>query len=289
VGIFDIYFLEAVINGILLAGVLGLLALGCNLIFGVIDVVWICYAELVMAGMYCVWWLYVQHGVPLPIAWLLAILLVAAMGILVHIGIIARLLDTAPINQLLATGGLLFFLQSFITMLFGVDFRNLGLRMPLLEVGGIFISVARLIAFSIALLTVGCLYVFLKRTFLGRAIRAVSQDREIMALMGVDIRWVYIVTSFIGGGLAGLAGCVLLLQYDVHPALGGTFGPITFMICVLGGLGNMVGGFFAALVISQIIAIGGLLAHVEWGYVAAFVFFIVMLIWKPQGIMGPRT
>jgi branched-chain amino acid transport system permease protein len=289
VGIFDIYFLEAVINGILLAGVLGLLALGCNLIFGVIDVVWICYAELVMAGMYCVWWLYVQHGVPLPIAWLLAILLVAAMGVLVHVGIIARLLDTAPINQLLATGGLLFFLQSFITMLFGVDFRNLGLRMPLLEVGGMFISVARLIAFSIALLTVAALYVFLKRTFLGRAIRAVSQDREIMALMGVDIRWVYIVTSFIGGGLAGLAGCVLLLQYDVHPALGGTFGPLTFMICVLGGLGNMVGGFFAALVISQIIAIGGLLAHVEWGYVAAFVFFIVMLIWKPQGIMGPRT
>lgn len=264
-GIFDIYFLEAVINGILLAGVLGLLALGCNLFFGVIDVVWICYAELVMAGMYCVWWLYVQHGVPLPIAWLLAILLVAAMGVLVHVGIIARLLDTAPINQLLATGGLLFFLQSFITMLFGVDFRNLGLRMPLLEIGGMFISVARLIAFSIALLTVAALYVFLKRTFLGRAIRAVSQDREIMALMGVDIRRVYIVTSFIGGGLAGLAGCVLLLQYDVHPALGGTFGPLTFMICVLGGLGNMVGGFFAALVISQIIAIGGLLAHVEWG------------------------
>jgi branched-chain amino acid transport system permease protein len=97
------------------------------------------------------------------------------------------------------------------------------------------------------------------------------------------------VTSFIGGGLAGLAGCVLLLQYDVHPALGATFGPLTFMICVLGGLGNMVGGFVAALVISQIIAVGGLLAHVEWGYVAAFIFFIIMLIWKPQGIMGSRT
>jgi branched-chain amino acid transport system permease protein len=289
VGIFDIFLLEAVVNGVLLAGVLGLLALGCNLIFGVIDVVWICYAELVMAGMYCVWWLYVQQGIPLPFAWLLAILLVAVLGALVHIGIIAPLLETAPINQLLATGGLLFFLQSFITLLFGVDFRNLGLRMPLLEVAGVFISTARLIAFCIALVTVGILYVFLKRTYLGCAIRAISQDREIMVLMGVDIRWVYVVTSFIGGGLAGLAGCVLLLQYDVHPALGATFGPLTFMICVLGGLGNMVGGFVAALVISQIIAVGGLLAHVEWGYVAAFIFFIIMLIWKPQGIMGSRT
>ena len=107
-GIFDVYFLEAVINGVLLAGVLGLLALGCNLIFGVIDVVWICYAELVMVGMYCVWWLYTQQHVPLPVAWLVAILLVSALGALVHIGIISPLLNSAPINQLLATGGLLF-------------------------------------------------------------------------------------------------------------------------------------------------------------------------------------
>ena len=142
-GIFDIYFFEAVLNGVLLAGVLGLLALGCNLIFGVIDVVWICYAEMVMAGMYCVWWLYTQQGVPLPIAWLAAIALVAVLGAVVHIGIISPLLDSAPINQLLATGGLLFFLQSFITLLFGVDFRNLGIRMPLIEFGGMFISAAK--------------------------------------------------------------------------------------------------------------------------------------------------
>jgi branched-chain amino acid transport system permease protein len=288
-GIFDIYLLEAVINGVLLAGVLGLLALGCNLIFGVIDVVWICYAELVMAGMYCVWWLYIQHGIPLPLAWVAAILLVAGMGAMIHVGIIAPLLNTAPINQLLATGGLLFFMQSFATLLFGVDFRNLGLRMPLLEIGGIFISAARLLAFGTALISVIALYAFLRRTYLGRAVRAIAQDREIMALMGVDVRRVYLITSLIGGGLAGLAGCLLLFQYDVHPSLGLTFGPITFMICVLGGLGNMAGGFIAALIISQIISVGGLFAHLEWGYVAAFVFFIIMLIWKPEGIMGSRT
>lgn len=286
---FDLFLVEALVNGLLLAGVLGLLALGCNLIFGVIDVVWICYAELVMAGMYCVWYLYIQQHVPLPLAWGAAVALVAAIGALVHLGVIAPLLNTAPINQLLATGGLLFFLQSFSTLLFGVDFRSISIRMPLLEVFGIFISTARLLACGVALIAVAALFYFLKRTYLGHAVRAVSQDREIMALMGVDVRRVYLVTSLIGGGLAGLAGCVLLLQYDVHPSLGQTFGPLTFMICVLGGLGNLAGGFVAAVIISQIISVGGLWTHLEWGYVAAFVFFIVMLIWKPEGLMGTRS
>ena len=79
-----------------------------------------------------------------------------------------------------------------------------------------------------------------------------------MGLMGVDERRIYLITSAIGGGLAGFAACLLVLQYDVHPFIGLTFGPITFMICVLGGLGNMIGGFFAAFIISQIISVGGL-------------------------------
>src|SRR5579864_2178451 len=102
-GIFDIYLLEAVLNGVLLGGVLALLALGLNLIFGVIDVVWIAYADLVMCGMYALYFLHAQFGWPLPLACVAAILGVAALGILVHLLIIAPILDQAPINQLLAT------------------------------------------------------------------------------------------------------------------------------------------------------------------------------------------
>src|SRR5439155_23400576 len=112
----DIYLLEAALNGVLLGGVLALLALGLNLIFGVIDVVWISYAELVMVGMYAIYWLYVFYGVPLIFACLVAILVVALLGALVHLLIIEPILGTAPVNQLLATGGLLFFLQSFATL-----------------------------------------------------------------------------------------------------------------------------------------------------------------------------
>jgi branched-chain amino acid transport system permease protein len=282
----DIYLLEAIINGLLLGGVLALLALGLNLIFGVIDVVWIAYADIVMCGMYVIYFLYAQYGVPLPLAFLIAIVAVAGFGVLVHLLIIAPVINSPPLNQLLATGGLLFFLQSFATLLFGTEFRNIGVRLPILEIASIYISFARLIAFGFGLVGAVALYLFLKRTYIGTAIRAIAQDRDIVGLMGVDQRRIYLVTSAIGGALAGLAACLLGLQYDVHPFIGNTFGPVIFMICVLGGLGNMIGGFIAAFIISQIIAIGGYYSNTELSYVLAFTLFIVLMFVRPRGLFA---
>ena len=284
--ILDIFLLEAIINGILFGGVLALLSLGLNLIFGVVDVVWICYAELVMFGMYTVYWLAGVYDINIFISALAAIALVSVLGWLVHVLIISPILGTAPINQLLATGGLLFFLQSVATLMFSIEFRNLGLRLPILEFSEMYFSYARLLAFGVALVGMVVVYLFLTRTYIGAAIRAISQDREIMVLMGVDAKKIYWVTAGVGGGLAGLAACLLVLQYDVHPFVGISFGPITFIICVLGGLGNMIGGFIAAFILSIIISVGGLYSEIEWGYVLAFVFFIVMMFIRPQGLLG---
>ncbi|RJQ58752.1 MAG: branched-chain amino acid ABC transporter permease [Desulfobacteraceae bacterium] len=286
---FDIYLLETIINGFLFGGVLALLALGLNLIFGVIDVVWICYAELVMLGMYTVFFLYTKFGIPLLPAFIAGVAAAAALGYLVHLLIISPILGSAPINQLLATGGLLFFLQSFTTLLFGIEFRNIGLRLPVLEIFGMYISFARLLTFGTALIGMIFLYLLLGKTYIGTAVRAISQDREVMVLMGVNSKKIYLVTSAVGGGLAGLAACLLVLQYDIHPAIGLSFGPITFMICVLGGLGNMVGGFIAAFIFSQVIAVGGFYFQLEWGYVVAFAIFIIMMFIRPQGILGSRS
>jgi branched-chain amino acid transport system permease protein len=281
----DIYLVEAIINGVLLGGVLALLALGLNLIFGVIDVVWIAYSDIVMCGMYLIYWLYVGLGWPLLLASVVTITGLAVFGILVHLLIIEPILGSPPINQLLATGGLLFFLQSFATLVFGTDFRNIGVRLPVIEFEGVYISFARLLAFGAALIGSIALYFFLKRTFIGTAIRAVAQDRDIIGLMGADRRRIYLITSMIGGALAGLAACLLALQYDVHPFIGNTFGPLIFIICVLGGLGDMIGGFIAAFVISQIISIGGYYSNTELSYVLAFTFFIVLMFVRPRGIL----
>ena len=284
--VFDIFLLEAVLNGLLLGGLLALLSLGLNLIFGVIDVVWICYAELIMCGMYAVYYLHVQYHWPLVLAMLAAIAIVALLGLILHQFVIRPVLSAEPINQLLVTGGVLFFLQAAATLTFGIEFKNLGISLPSVRIGEMSFSAARLVAFGIALAGMVGMYLLLTKTYLGTAIRAISQDRAIMPLMGVNPARIFALTSALGGALAGLAACLLVLQYDIHPAIGLSFGPITFLICVLGGLGNMLGGFVAAFIFAQFIAVGGFFFALEWGYVIAFAFFIAVMFWRPRGIFG---
>jgi len=286
--IFDVFLLEAIVNGILLGGILALLALGLNLIFGVIDVVWICYAELIMIGMYAVYLLHVQLGWPVLAAMAAGVAVVAVLGALLHQFIIRPVLAAEPINQLLVTGGVLFFLQAAATLAFGIEFRSLGVKMSPVSIGEMSFSLPRIIAFAVAVGGVAATYLFLTRTYVGTAIRAISQDRQIMPLMGADPDRLFVITSALGGGLAGLAACLLVLQYDIHPAIGLSFGPITFLICVLGGLGNLVGGLVAAFIFAQFISVGGFFFHIEWGYVIAFVFFIAVMFWRPQGILGGK-
>src|SRR5918996_946648 len=146
----DIFFLEAVLNGVLLAGLLALLALGLNLVFGVIDVVWICYAELVMIGMYGIHYAH-KGGAPFLLAAILGILLVALAGALLHYLVIRPVLDSAPINQLLVTGGVLIFLQAAATMVFGIDFRNMGLRLGSATIFDMSFAWSRILTFAVSL------------------------------------------------------------------------------------------------------------------------------------------
>jgi branched-chain amino acid transport system permease protein len=281
-----IFLAEAAINGILLGGILALLALGLNLIFGVIDIVWIVYVDLVMLCMYAIYFLSQVHGWPFWAAGLASLGLGALLGVAVHVLVISPILASPPINQLLATGGLLFFVQSFATFLWTTDHRSVRFSLPSFEIAGIFLPATRLIPFAISILAVIALYLFLTRTYMGTAIRAVAQDRDAMSLMGANPRRVYVVTSAVGGLMAGLAGALLIFQYSVHPFFGGQFGPLTFMICVLGGLGNMVGAFVASFVMSEIISIAGVIWSTEMGYVIAFVVFIVMMFLRPGGILA---
>lgn len=282
--VFDIFLLEALINGLMLGGLLALLALGLNLIFGVIEVVWICYAELIMVSMYSIWWMYKVAGLPLPLAMVIGLVLGAVMGYVLHRFIIRPVLAAEPINQLLVTGGVLFFLQAGATAVFGIEYKNIGVNLPSLNLGEISLSWARIIGFCVSIAAIAATYLFLTRTFLGTAIRAISQDRQVMPLIGVNAEKIYLLTSAAGGAMAALAACLLVLQYDIHPAVGLTFGPILFVICVLGGLGNLIGGFLAAFLLAEIISIGGYFLQGEWGYVIAFGFFIVAMFARPQGL-----
>jgi branched-chain amino acid transport system permease protein len=250
--------------------------------------VWICYAELMMIGMYGIHYSY-KGGMPFLAAALVGIVLIALAGVALHYLVIRPVLDSAPINQLLVTGGVLFILQAAATMVFGIDFKNVGIRLGSLNAFDMSFSYARIVTFGVALATMLLLWLFLSRTYIGIAIRAIAQDRAIMPLMGVDQRRIYLVTSGVGGGLAGLAAALMVLQYDIYPQIGLQFGPLVFMICVLGGLGSMIGGFIAAFIISEFIAVGSSCFATEWGYAIAFLFFMVVIFIRPQGLFGGRS
>ena len=171
----DIFFLEAVLNGILLAGLLALLALGLNLVFGVIDVVWICYAELVMVGMYGIHYAH-KGGAPFLLAALARHPADRGGGRAPPPSRHPAGARQAPINQLLVTGGVLFFLQAAATMAFGVEFRNIGIRLGSASLFDMSFSWARIVTFAVALGGMLALWLFLTRTYMGTAIRAISQD-----------------------------------------------------------------------------------------------------------------
>ena len=188
-------------------------------------------------------------------------------------------------------GGLLFFFQGAATVAFGIEFRNIGISLGSFSLSeDIYLSWTRLASFGIAVVIVIVMYVFLSRSYLGAAIRAISQDREIMTLMGVDTKKLYLL-DFRHRRRLGRARrrAARVLQYDVHPFIGLSFGPITFMICVMGGLGNMIGGFLAAFVFAELITIGGYFAELEWGYVLAFVFFVATMFIRPEGLFARKS
>ena len=285
----DIFFVEALINGVLLAGLLALLALGLNLIFGVIDVVWICYAELVMIGMYVIFYVNKTFGLPFPLACLFAILFIAAAGAVLHYIIIRPVLDQPPINQLLVTGGVLFVLQAVATMVFGVEFRSLGLQLGSLQhrrhelLLEPHLDLHRRAARHAGAVAVPDphLYRHGDPCHLARPPGHAVDGRRQQAHLSRDVchRW----------RPGGPRGLLMVLQYDIYPQIGLQFGPLTFMICVLGGLGNMVGGFVAAFIIAQFIAVGGSCLATEWGYAVAFLFFMVAIFIKPQGLFGAKS
>ena len=189
-----------------------------------------------------------------------------------HQLVIRPILGGEPINQLLVTGGVLFFLQALATLLFGIEFRNIGLSLPSVTIGDIYLPMSRIIAAGTALVAMLGVWLFLKRTYLGIAIRAISQDRAIMPLMGVDAE-PHLPASprrSAAGWPASAPACWCCSTTSTRRSAC-RFGPITFMICVMGGLGNLVGGFIAAFIFAQFISVGGFFFHLEWGYVMAFV------------------
>jgi branched-chain amino acid transport system permease protein len=168
------------------------------------------------------------------------------------------------------------------------DYRSLetSYSNDVISWAGLMINVPRLVAFGSAVGIVIFLYLFLQRTYLGKAMNAVAQDRDAAQLMGVDINRVYMLAFGLGIGLEGLAGALIMPIYATYPTVGFTFGLIAFVVVVLGGLGNMIGAFLGGLVIGLVESFSGFYISPELNTAIYFLIFVLVLIVRPSGLMG---
>ena len=281
--------LNAVINGIFFGGSLALLAYGLNLCFGVLNIIHFFYGQTVMVGLYIVFTLTVWLHIPLIVSCLVAVAVITALHIVVHLGVVQPLLKAPLINQFLALASIMIILENSAMGIWGATYRGVPISLPVLSIGELYIRTSNLIAFLGCLVVVGLLYLFLNKTYTGLAIRAIAQDTEMASLMGMNPRRVYLITLALVGVLAGVVAAFFVPIYAVHPHWGGTFTLMAFVIVVLGGLGSLAGGLLAAFIIGVVMMVASFLTIPEGGPIAAYLIFLVVILLRPQGLLGARV
>lgn len=285
-------FLQGAVGGLLIGGTYALIALGLNIVFGTMRVINFAQGTLLMVGMFLVYWLWVLTGLHPYLSPLVTVPLLFGFGYVIQKALVAPLFARErarePMSVLLLTLGLALLLENLALLFFAADFKTVqtDLVMRTFKVGGIIVSVPRLIGLLTAGITGAALYLFFTRTDLGRAVRATGQDREVARLMGIDDFRVYNVAFGLSAGLMGIAAAILVPFYYVHPAVGTSFILKAFVIVVLGGMGSMPGAALGGLIVGVIEGVVGLYVQAAVAQIVLFGLFVVILFVRPAGLLG---
>ncbi|HOJ12500.1 MAG TPA: branched-chain amino acid ABC transporter permease, partial [Clostridiales bacterium] len=274
---------QLIVSGVLAGGLYGIISVGLTLIFGVLNLVNFAHGEFLMISMYISFWMSeifnLNPYMSLPIV-------VAAMfvfGIIIQSIFIRPVTEASHEVQIVITLGLSTIMQNSALMAFSGNLRVL--RTPfsesMIEIAGIFINTQRLLTFTLAILATIILYLYLTKSYFGKAIRATAQDSRAAKLAGINVPFVYMITYGIGIALVGLAGASIIPLFPVYPTIGWHFANIAFVAVVLGGLGSIPGAMVGGIIIGLIESIAGFYFGSEFQQAAYFIVFIIILIIRP--------
>lgn len=279
--------IQALVDGILLGGVYGVIATGLSLVFGVLGVVNFAHAEFLMLGMYVAWFAWRFLGLDPLAGSLLSFAVVFAVGYLVQRLLIERVLKAPPAAQVFLTVGLMIVIENAALLLFGSEFRSVTVPYQVegYRLGDIFISAPYLYAFLAAVALSATLWLYLDRSWNGRAIRAVAQDPMAATLVGVDTRRTYGVAFGLGVALTAFGGAVILPYITVSPSIGGQFVVVMFTVVVLGGLGSVAGALAGGVVVGVVQSLSTLVFPIQLQNLCMFIIFIAVLALRPQGLI----
>ncbi len=282
-------FLQVVANGLMLGGLFAIVAVGLTLIFGIVKVVNFAHGEFLMIGMYLVFLLTVGLGVHPYVTVAAVVPLLFVVGALTQRFIIQPLLSATDDHvQIFATVGLSTALINLALLVFGADIVSTpasGLRSSFM-LGPVRVLTGQAVVFAVSIGLVVAIHLFLSRTQTGRAIRAVAQNRGAAQLMGINVNGIYVLTFGIGAACVGLAATLIGPLYPTSPTIGTYFVLTAFVVVVLGGLGSIGGAFVGALIIGLIDSLAGFYIGTDLREVAVFGIFLLILIFRPQGLFG---
>ena len=287
---FGILF-PSLLNGLTTGAVYALVALGLTLIYGVLHIINFAHGASLMLALYGVYLLNTRLGWDPYLALPVMVAGMFALGYALQRGVINRASHGKDENILLVTLGLAIVMENLALLAFSADTRSIDTPYTLttVPIGPAMIALPKLIAFGGALAVAALLLWIVKRTDLGRAIRAVAKEKQGAKLMGIDVEHVYAMSFGIGLACLGAAACFLLPAYYVNPQVGSGFVLVAFTIVVLGGMGSFSGALLGGLLIGVVESIGGLLLGDSLGQVGIYLIFIAVLLLRPQGLFGDRA
>jgi branched-chain amino acid transport system permease protein len=279
---------QAVINGLLIGGIYALVSIGVTLIFGVVKIVNFAQGEFVMIGMYITFFLFTQFGLDPVVSLFVSMPVMFFVGVLVQHLLIRRVLGLNDLPQIFLTFALSLLILNLALMLLTANYRTVHTWYSdeAFHIGGLYIPVAKLIAFVLAMVLSGILWVFLHTTDLGKAMRAASQNRDVAQLMGINPNRVFAVALGIALALAGAAGSLLMPFYPAYPLVGQVFVLMAFVAVVLGTLGNVIGALIASLLMGIAESLGIQFIGADSGLIVVFLLLLTTLAVRPSGLAG---
>ncbi len=281
----------AVLNGLTTGAVYALVALGLTLIYGVLHIINFAHGAALMMALYGVYFLRQALGIDPYLALPLMVAAMFVAGYLLQRGVIERASHGKDENILLVTLGISIVLENVALLAFRSDTRTIDTAYTLstVPIAGAMIALRKVVAFGGAVLASLVLLWIMGRTDLGRAIRAVANEKQGVRLMGINVEHVYAMSFGIGLACLGAAACFLLPAYYVNPQVGNGFVLVAFTIVVLGGMGSFAGALLGGFLIGVVESLGGLWFGESLGQIGIFLIFIAVLLLRPQGLFGAKA
>jgi branched-chain amino acid transport system permease protein len=281
----------AVLNGLMTGAVYALIALGLTLIYGVLHIINFAHGALLTAAMFAAFFAHQFLGLDPYIAAVFIAPLFFLLGYGLQRFIIGRTAHGEDRNILLVTLGLAVVIENALLYALRADTRtiNVPYAFDVVEVGPAFLAVPRVVAFVVVFAVALGLWLVMRWTDTGKAIRAVAKEKLGAELAGIEVAHIYAVTFGLGTACVAIAACLLMPSYYVNPHAGNAFVLIAFTIVVLGGMGSVAGALMAGLFVGVVESLSGYYLGESLGQISIFIMFILVLLFRPTGLFGERA